>query len=112
MKYIGQFAVKRNDSTLASRVLYFAVVQNSRKWKVERAAKKKGTRHSGEDENMRIAATATTDSASVMPKQKDRSAIPSSDLALPGKYNLSGDGRALIGLAIGSKSSASFSAGS
>lgn len=112
IKYMGQFEVNRNDSILASCVLYFAVVQNSRKWKRDRAAKKNGTRHNGEDEKRRIAATVVTDSASAMPRQNDRSAIPSNDLALPGKYNLSGDGRALMGLAIGGRSSASFSAGS
>lgn len=47
MKYAGQFALRRKEDALAAGVLYVAVVQNSRKWKAERADQKKGMRQRG-----------------------------------------------------------------
>jgi hypothetical protein len=78
-------AVKRKEPMLALRVLYLAVVQNSKKWNVDRAPIKKGTRQRGDDVRSKIKMMATTDSASVMPRQKDRMAMPSRDFGCPEK---------------------------
>lgn len=90
MAYAGQFAVSKNAATVACGVLYRAVVQNSRKWKVESAAAKKGRRQRGDDVPKSTSTMATADRARAAPSPKARSAIPSSDFGCPGKYGLSG----------------------
>lgn len=66
------------------------MVQNSRKWKADSAARKKGRRQSGLDVASRTAAVPMMPAASAAPRQKARSAMPERDLGWPGWYGLSG----------------------
>lgn len=66
--------------TSACGVLYAAVVQNSRKWKVARADRKKGTRQSGEEVRVRTRTVEIRPVARAMPRQKARRAMPERDL--------------------------------
>lgn len=93
--------MSRKALTLAAGVLYAAVVQNSRKWKVESAARKKGRRHSGLLVKARIETVEATPVVSAAPRQKDRSAIPERDLGWCGWYGRSGLAAAAADGAVG-----------
>ncbi len=85
MPYAGQLAVRRKESILATEVLYLAVVQNSKKWKVESAPMKKGSRQRGDAVKDKIEIITAADSARATPRQKDRIAMPSRDFGWPGR---------------------------
>jgi hypothetical protein len=70
---------------LATSVFFSAVVQNSRKWKAERAKRKKGTRQAGLDVKNRTATMAIALDARAIPRQKALRAMPESDLGWPAK---------------------------
>jgi uncharacterized glyoxalase superfamily metalloenzyme YdcJ len=82
----GQFEVRRYALMVASRVLYAAVVQNSKKWNAEREAKRKGTRQRGLSVKRRIARIVRRDAVRVAPRQNARRAIPARDLGWFGRY--------------------------
>jgi hypothetical protein len=85
MAYPGQLDVSRKDETSAARVLYAAVVQNSRKWKVDNVARKKGSRQSGESVRRSMPRVPVTPRARATPKKKERAAMPERDLARWGR---------------------------
>lgn len=55
-------------------------MKNSRKWKRERAARKKGSRQSGEEVRRRRVRVVVVLRVRVMPRVKERRAIPARDL--------------------------------
>jgi hypothetical protein len=82
--YADPFWLNRKLDTEAARVLYAAVVQNSRKWKVERAVMKKGRRQRGESVKARRAIVAVREEDRTKPQASARRAIPERDLDWPG----------------------------
>jgi hypothetical protein len=81
----GQLEVRRKDEVSARGVLYAAVVQNSRKWKMARAVRKKGRRQSGEVVKRRMARVDIRPTARPMPRQKERVAMPARDFGWWGR---------------------------
>lgn len=84
MGYAGQFAVSRKAEMVASGVLTAAVVQNSRKWNVERAPRKKGMRQRGDVVRRRVRMVLRTPREVVMPRAKARRDMPERDMRCPG----------------------------
>lgn len=69
---------------VATVVFLSAVVQNSRKWKVDRDRRKKGTRQMGLWVKMRMETMPMMLAEKAMPRQNARRAIPESALGCPG----------------------------
>ena len=65
------------------------MVQNSRKWKREREARKKGARHSGDEVVRRIYRDRIVERVRTLPRRRERVAMPERDLGWPGVYCLS-----------------------
>ena len=89
------FVKSKNDDTNALGTLYRACVQNSRKWKSERAPRKKVGLHSGIGLSKMKYAVRSTETPSVSPRLKDRVAMPLCDRFCPGRrcaYGTTGNG--------------------
>lgn len=86
--YADPFWEKRNEEMDALGGLYRAVVQNSRKWKSERRARKKGSRQWGVDAMRRRYRAMVEERLRTMPRRSERIAMPESDLGCPGRYCL------------------------
>jgi hypothetical protein len=72
-------AVRRKLSMLATMVFFSAVVQNSKKWKMDKAVRKKGSRQPGLSVRNRVTAVEMTPMARAMPRQKALKAMPDKD---------------------------------
>jgi hypothetical protein len=82
--YALPFWDSRKEEICAACVLYRAVVQNSRKWKRDSTAKKKGRRQSVECVRRRRAMARISEDDRTKPRSNARVAMPERDLARPG----------------------------
>lgn len=78
--YAGQFAVSKKADTVACGVFRAAVVQNSRKWKSERAEMKKEIRQRGEEVRRRVRRVVRDAAEKAVPRIKARAAMPDRDM--------------------------------
>jgi hypothetical protein len=81
--YALPFWLSRKLLTCAVFVLYLAVVQNSRKWKVANAATKNESRHNRLSLRRR-SIVRDVERARAMPRRKAREAMPESEMGCPG----------------------------
>jgi hypothetical protein len=89
MLYAEPFWERRKEEICVEGVLYRAVAQNSRKWKRESIARKKGVRHDGEEVVKRMYRDRVVQKVRALPRRRDRIAMPERDLGWPGRYCLS-----------------------
>jgi hypothetical protein len=80
MLYAEPFPLKRKEEICAAGVLYAAVTQNSRKWKMASEEMKKGMRHNGLGARNRRWIVDCTETVRTTPTRRERMAMPERDL--------------------------------
>ena len=84
--YATPLEFNRKAETVAYRVLKRAVIQNSRRWKIDRVVMKNGARQSGFSRWRRYTATIVP-TPEALPRTKARSEIPVRALCPPGSIS-------------------------
>jgi len=92
--YADPLLLKRKEEIDAVLGLYSAVVQNSRKWKMQRKVMKRGARHEGLSVCRKMMEDIVAERTSVIPSRNARRAIPERDFDPEGPYRASCEVRA------------------